>query len=80
MEKEFPPVVYAQEIEIELDENGKGAAVVKDEHALTIDTKFVFDELKRIRQDLSVREASERALVQQTTVNSTDAGYGDVFL
>lgn len=80
MEKEFPPVVYAQENEVMLDENGKGWALFKHEHALTIDTKVVFDELKRIRQDLSVREASERALVQQTTANSIDAGYGDIFL
>jgi hypothetical protein len=80
MEKEFPPIMYAQENMVTLDENGKGWALFKHEHALTIDNKVVFDELKRIRKDLSVIEASERALVQQTTIDSSDAGYGDIFL
>ena len=78
MEAEHPPIVYAQENLIRLDENGKGAVVVKDEHALEIDNSKVFQKLAELQLQLSAVTASESSLVQKLANESQDSGFGNI--
>jgi|GEM_PF-1444684 len=79
MDTAFPPIVYVQEKMVTIDENGRGSFIVKDEQAVSIDHKVIFEELTALKLNYAIASASEKALIEDGVKNSTDSGYGDVF-
>lgn len=79
METKNPPVVYVQEKQVLLDENGIGMVVVRDEHALNIDNTTVLKALAKLTVQHSASAASESSLAQKLADKSPDSGFGNFF-
>ncbi len=72
----YHPIVHAQNKAISLDKNGKGSALLKDDHTLAIDNKHVFNKLDELEKSLSISLASEKAAAKEKAQSSSLSGFG----
>lgn len=75
-ESELKSLVYAQGTIVPLDENGRGWIVVKDDQAVAIDNKTLFDEIRKLRTELQTARTGQRLLSEKVASTFSDVGYG----
>ncbi|NVK41878.1 MAG: hypothetical protein HWE39_11600 [Oceanospirillaceae bacterium] len=68
--------VFAQGTAVDLDENGLGRIVLKDDQAVEIDNRTLFDEIRKLRTELQTARTGQRLLSEKVTARFSDVGYG----